>query len=211
LIHRLQTNVVQLRMMNWRDAFRDYDPLRKGYISQSQFRRVMDLRHLSLSDSELRLLFQHYVQPNEPAHINYVRFCGDLDSAYTDDSVVTDPLREVKSFQTQLAETVSGGSLHRHKVDVASDDVKKRASDLVAQLASLAHQRRLHILPQFSQFDRANHGTVTVNRFATVLKDVNVPVTDAEVQLLSTVYRRGGDRVDYLAFAADLAAASPSR
>lgn len=60
------------------DFFRDFDKLNSGYVTPTQFRRVLDAVKLRLSDDEAAALIEKYSRPGRG--VNYLSFCDEIDT-----------------------------------------------------------------------------------------------------------------------------------
>jgi len=56
------------------DVFYDFDTLRKGHVSQSQFRRCLSMKTVHVSEPELAALIAAYSP--YPSRVDYVSFCN---------------------------------------------------------------------------------------------------------------------------------------
>lgn len=63
------------------EYFQDFDPLRHGSISRSQFRRCLSLMGQSnLTDEQFEVLAQYYRDPKLPGNVMWTRFLTDAES-----------------------------------------------------------------------------------------------------------------------------------
>ena len=75
------------------EYFQDFDPLRSGTITKSQFRRGLSdfglsaLGHHNLSEAQFEVICQQYTNLNTPDQIMWTQFMTDVDSG--EDNKVT--------------------------------------------------------------------------------------------------------------------------
>ena len=63
------------------EYFQDFDPLRHGSISRSQFRRCLSLMGQSnLTDEQFEVLVQYYRDPKLSGNVMWTRFLTDTES-----------------------------------------------------------------------------------------------------------------------------------
>lgn len=63
------------------EYFQDFDPLRHGSISRSQFRRCLSLMgQPNLTDEQFEVLVQYYRDPKLPGNVMWTRFLTDTES-----------------------------------------------------------------------------------------------------------------------------------
>lgn len=51
-----------MKQLRIKEFFKDYDNLRKGTVSETQFRRVLDITGIPLSNQEFQALLNKYKQ-----------------------------------------------------------------------------------------------------------------------------------------------------
>ena len=62
------------------EYFQDFDPLRHGSISRSQFRRCLSsMGQLNLTDEQFEVLAQYYKDPKIPGNVMWTRFLTDTE------------------------------------------------------------------------------------------------------------------------------------
>ena len=65
------------------EFFRDFDKLRSGYITDSQFRIGLNMAKIVLSSHEFEALLQHFRAPKEGRHICWKDFSDSVDEVFT--------------------------------------------------------------------------------------------------------------------------------
>lgn len=74
---RIRTVTFQKRI-RINEFFKDFDPLRSGYVSQPQFRRCLNMCGVNLTNVEAQLLLDTYLD-KERHKVHYVRFADNID------------------------------------------------------------------------------------------------------------------------------------
>jgi Ca2+-binding EF-hand superfamily protein len=69
---------LQKKRMDIADIFIDFDPLRKGRVTQTQFFRCLTNQGLKLSPAHVRLLTESYPHPEIKEEVDWRKFVGDL-------------------------------------------------------------------------------------------------------------------------------------
>lgn len=77
---KILAKVNQLRMEEY---FRDYDALKKGVVAMIKFRGILSNLKLDLTEQELVLLEQIYVNQLDHSKVDYIRFLDDINIAFT--------------------------------------------------------------------------------------------------------------------------------
>jgi Ca2+-binding EF-hand superfamily protein len=65
------------------EFFRDFDKLRSGYITDSQFRIGLNMAKIVLSSQEFEALLQHFRAPKEGRHVRWRDFSDAIDEVFT--------------------------------------------------------------------------------------------------------------------------------
>ncbi len=86
-----------MRQLRIKEFFKDYDPLRKGIVTEGQFRRILDINCLNLAESEIQSLLTKYREND--ARINYFNFCETIDTIFTQKGIDKDPLHKVPQIE----------------------------------------------------------------------------------------------------------------
>lgn len=82
-----------MKQIRIKDFFIDYDNLRKGIVSKQQFKRILNIKNLKLSDNEIDILIDKY-QINHD-QVDYYKFIDNIDSIFTTKNIEKDPLCQV--------------------------------------------------------------------------------------------------------------------
>ncbi len=112
---------------------RDFDKLRSGFITVTQFRIGLNMAKIVLSSSEMDLLCSTYRAPKEGQHIKWKAFCDAVDEVFTKKGLekAVDMLLDDARTQTLY------GRKNPEKHDVI------RADDIVARFRGLLVKSRL--------------------------------------------------------------------
>ena len=101
LLRRIQAEVVAKRV-RIREFFLDFDGLRKNIVTGDQFKRVINMLNLTLSEEEYQAILNEYrVEPTDK-RIRWMDFCDDIDLVWTTKGIDKDPLYKVPPYQTAL-------------------------------------------------------------------------------------------------------------
>lgn len=64
------------------EFFRDFDKLRSGFITDSQFRIGLNMAKIVLSGSEFEQLFEYFRAPKEGRHVRWRDFSDSIDEVF---------------------------------------------------------------------------------------------------------------------------------
>lgn len=169
------------RRLEPQEQFKDFDPMRKGICTASALRSVLTVLGVVLDGEDFGKLFEMY--GDEAHQFRYMSFCADLG-----DEVIV-PLR--------------------HKADL-EPNAQRRLEELLAQLSSRVHLRRMEIRSTFNDFNQnaptARPGHVTLSQFPRAMTMLGFTLSKEHVQLLCQAYcdSADGDSFNYLEFCTDI-------
>ncbi len=95
VIQKVQAEVVMKRV-RIREFFRDFDTLRKGTVTEQQFKRAIHISNISVSEREMNIILSHYkVDALANGLVRYSDFCEEVDRVFTTKGIDKDPLAQV--------------------------------------------------------------------------------------------------------------------
>ena len=68
------------RRVRPKEFFMDFDPLRKGVISDAQFQRAIGAMNLPINQAQLAAISDQY--RHGPGQVSYYRFTADMESSF---------------------------------------------------------------------------------------------------------------------------------
>eukprot|EP01006_Ploeotia_vitrea_P027862 TRINITY_DN60647_c0_g3_i1.p1 TRINITY_DN60647_c0_g3~~TRINITY_DN60647_c0_g3_i1.p1 ORF type:complete len:735 (+),score=439.38 TRINITY_DN60647_c0_g3_i1:166-2205(+) len=195
LLQRLRAVMARNRM-DIQSAFQDFDRLRSGNVTPSIFHRTLAVMHLNLSPAEADALRARYTIADGPykGNVLYQEFVDDVQSALSQKNLERNPSGQPVQFDARQVDDMDAASL--------SQEETKLVDGVVRRIGALAVRRRLVLAPLFRQFDPSNRGAVLPHRFLSVLKNLDLFVSEEEFAALSKRFRKDRDFVNYRQFAA---------
>lgn len=197
--HLVLTNRLQLKP--W---FNDFDKLRCGYVTQSQFVRCLtssgvSRQHLhDLTPKQLEVLLAHYSSPNDPSMINWVRFVEDVDSVFTLPQLEKHPLVRVMPQETFVQPKPGTADWSS-----ATAEMRENYETSMATLRRKVQERRMLLLPDFVAFDKFHRGYVSPNNFRQLVTMFDFTVSPEGIDAI--LARHSNDHgFDYRGFLAEL-------
>lgn len=205
LMNRFRTNALQNRyVLNLRDLFANFDSLKKGFVSAAQFARCLSVGHVPASKEEVQVLTEEYRVDSErfpqfAGHVNYDRFCDELEEAYTQKHLHTAPSKSAEDpTKATLAAT--------HSTPTVTNTDLESLGELLKTFAAHARKRRMLVRTEFYDHDMHNKGCIAANRFHSVVRAMGLSLSASDIEVLAKYYKKDGDRVDYMKFSADVEA-----
>ena len=80
------------------EHMRDFDKLRKGRVTVRAFRSALSMCSLNPTLPEYRALERVYAAQGVADHVNYIRFCNDVDQVFGNANLERDPTQESTQF-----------------------------------------------------------------------------------------------------------------
>lgn len=191
------------------EFFQDFDPLRSGSITKSQFRRGLSDLGLSaigqhnLAESQYKMLCSYYEDPSMTDKVLWTRFMDDVESVFTQQQLEKHPTHVV--HQQEVFLVPKPGTMD---FDNASNDHQGFVEEIMERLRQRSNQRRVLAKPVFQDFDRHNNGHVTRGQFRQCLTMLELHCTEAEMQALEAKFCNDSG-FHYLAFLGELQPAEP--
>lgn len=187
---RLRATVFKNRI-RLNEFFKDYDPLRSGFVTQSQFRRCVDILQLELTETEFKTLVDMYGDETRGvAMVGYLAFCESIDKAFTEKNLETKPLKDLFDIHPKLLET-------RRPNEMRMDE-KKELQNVLQRIKEESDYQGYIIKESFMDFDPLRHGVVTRDQFLSCLPFSNIG--QHEKSLLIKRYVTSGTFVNYYLF-----------
>ncbi|KAL4466875.1 hypothetical protein ABPG74_010472 [Tetrahymena malaccensis] len=200
VIVKIQAEVVMKRI-RIREFFKDYDNLRKGVVSEQQFRRVLDVSNIKLSEQDINLLLSEFKVDNIPnGQVRYSDFCEVIDEIFTKKAIDKDPLATVTQFQPETTLPA-----RRYYLNLSEEE-----KDKLRHLLNLYHKeiqnKRVLIKPHFEDFDKTKQGYISKNQFLRILNQFSLFPSEEALNLILKRYTDKGtlDEVNYYEFCRDV-------
>ncbi|KER31253.1 LOW QUALITY PROTEIN: hypothetical protein T265_13008 [Opisthorchis viverrini] len=185
----------RIRLSDW---FRDHDKLNHGYMPRSTFRRCLGVLPLSIGETAMNMVEDRY-KGSQPETIDWRAFCAEIEQVFQTPDLERNPLKEPEVYVPDAPVAQNHLSL----------DVAKLADGAIVKVADKVRQRRLQLLPLFSDFDETHRMTVSQMQFRRVLMTLDLAdmLSEREWSSLYCKYRHPlgvVDNINYLAFIDDV-------
>ena len=194
---RLQHAIVMKRV-RVEEFFLDFDKLRKGHVTKTQFESVLSMLSFNLTRAEYDSLYEKYKTPE--GKFNYVAFCASINSAFTSYGIQKDPTKKV------AAVTVDNTVHARRKyLDMTPEEVAT-IENILKEYKKCVEIKRIHLAPMFQDFDITKNQHVTKHQFLRTLNYLGVSTDEHVLNTLLKAYMDKGnvDEVNYYDFCYDV-------
>ena len=132
--------MVVMKRIRVEEFFRDFDKLRKGRVTVTQFKSVLSMLNFQLTEHEFNSLAEKY---NADGQFNHAAFCHTINAAFTKKGIDKDPVANVKAVPRD--DTFAA----RRKYLEASPEEEAQIQYYLQEYRTAIQNRRIHLKPLF--------------------------------------------------------------
>jgi Ca2+-binding EF-hand superfamily protein len=187
---RLQAKEQRIRFSEF---MRDFDKLRSGYITDSQFRIGLNMGKVVLSQAEFNALSEHFKAPKEGKHVKWREFCDSVDTIFTKKGLEKNVDIPLDDARTQTNYGFIG----------ANSEQRDLAQQVAENFRDLLIKNRLDAKSFFQDWDRHKHFKISLKQFRQVLSNFGFIISDEEAFACQRVFGNPAGEIEYLKFLAD--------
>ncbi|GAA57475.1 folliculin [Clonorchis sinensis] len=208
LLDRIR-HLVLINRIGLKPWFHDFDQLRSGYMTRSQFARcltaagIMRLDLHDLTPTQLNTLADRYVSPNDSNMVNWTKFVEDVETVFTIPELEKQPLTRVLPQETFVQPKPGTADW-----STATTEMRENYEDSMSKLRRKIHERRMLLLPDFLAFDKNHRGYVTTNNFRQLVTMFDFSISPAGIDAIIARHAND-DGFDYRGFLGVLDPPSP--
>jgi Ca2+-binding EF-hand superfamily protein len=192
VIAKLQRKVKEERI-RVHEFLRDFDLLRSGAITNSQFRIGLNMAKLPISNSDFVVLCEQFSVPEKPGMIRWKDFSDLVEEIFTLKNLEKQPEREINTSSLMFKTTREGMNANQ----IAS------ARKLIERFKFVTVATRLYIKQFFQDWDRLGRNKVTPKQFRQVLATVRFNMSEEEYKAVTSYYLCDDGYVNYVDFIRD--------
>ncbi|CAD8206649.1 unnamed protein product [Paramecium pentaurelia] len=168
VLKKIQGDVVMKRI-RIREFFKDFDPLRKGLVTESQFARILHIQNIPVSEKEIQLLLNQYKIDKIPnGQVDYNQFCEDVDKIFTIKGIDKEPQAQVP----QIDDSTTLPARRRYLQMTEQEAIQ--LDELLMKYKQAIQNKRVLLKPVFEDFDKTKQGYITTNQFLRILNQFNL-------------------------------------
>ena len=175
------------------EFFRDFDKLRSGYITDSQFRIGLNMAKIVLSGQEFEALLQHFRAPKEGRHVCWKDFSDAIDEVFTKKNLE-------KAIDTRLDDVRTQTFYGRND---ATRDQRSIVQVVLGAFREWLTRNRLDPKSFFQDWDRHKHFKVSPKQFRQTLTNLGFVMSDEEMTAIQSIYGTDNNEIQYLEFIND--------
>lgn len=175
------------------EFFRDFDKLRSGFITDSQFRIGLNMAKIVLSGQEFEALLQHFRAPKEGRHLRWKDFSDSVDEVFTKKNLEKQLDARLDDVRTQ---TFYGRNDATH-------DQRDIVQGILGAFREWLTRNRLDPKSFFQDWDRHKHFKVSPKQFRQTLNNLGFIMSDEEMEAVRSLYGTDNNEIRYLEFILD--------
>ena len=167
---------IKTRRVSLEEYFHDKDPMNHKRVSQIGFAQVLQLIGVHITKPEIDKLCVFYNDP-QTNFVDYPKFIDDV-------FIKAGQIFSDKASNSIVPKPIPAYGNTRNDYMVESRDLTRRDlkwKEIQEFLRSYVYKRRIRLLEFFEGFDPLRHGTVSIQKFRTVIGQANLPLNPLQI------------------------------
>lgn len=172
--------VVITRMLNLKPMFQDFDKTKSGYVTKTQFVRVLNQLGIDLPHDVLSLLLKKYMDKGNAHEVNYFEFINDVDKPEDMFGAGRDFNHSYNYFSVTDPRKVENQIVKLDPEDI---------DDLLARVRKECSEKRIRLQEFFRDFDRLRSGNITAAQLRIGMNMAKIDLSQAEFDYFCDHYK----------------------
>lgn len=161
---------------------RDFDKLRSGTITTTQFLSCLSMLKIFLTHKESELLIQKYICTNKERFVLWKDFCDDIDKVFI-----------IKNLEKREdIDELSNITKTSFKLNELSLPDQAVLQEILTDMKAFFEVNRIDPKPQFTNYDHLKRGKVLKPQFKKILHSMKFMIKDNDIEILMKKY---GDQI----------------
>jgi len=177
------------------DFCQDYDRNNCGRITESQFRRALNVAALNIPDEDIVVLANEY--RHQDGMINYAELSSAVEGAVVPLNLESDPLSSTLPLQPIQDRMKKSLTLQQTAPDAGY------TTDVMEQVGDFYRTRRPELMGLFQDYDKGKTGAVTRSQFERVLYVAGLKPSPSELKVIANRFQQKKTDVNYRNFLAE--------
>lgn len=193
------------RSLRAAEYLRDFDKLRRGFITPAQFQQGLRVMVPQIPTEVLRSLTVAYTDPSRPAPttVDWRRFVHDVDDALNGGAALEKDASRVAPDLNSTARSLARATIQPPEARGFTDETFAEYDDAMDNIRQQKRNRALEVRGILRDFDRTRQNRVTPRQFQQALDTAGFRLSERELTLVTTYYM-DGDRINYADFLEDI-------
>ena len=177
VIEKIQ-KLTKQKSLRINEFMRDYDPLRSGSITRTQFLSSLSMLKIYLSRKEAELLCDKYANPEKENEVLWTKFADDIDIVFV-----------VKNLEKRAdINNVTNITKSSFKLNELSLPDQAVLQEILKEMKTFFEVNRIEPKPFFSNDDRLKRGKVLKSQFKKILHSMKYYISDPHLEILMKKY-----------------------
>jgi hypothetical protein len=156
----------------------DFDKLRSGSITETQFLSCLSMMKIYLSQKESEMLTEKYRNPEKNREILWRNFCDDIDQVF-----VVKKLEKRNDINELLSITKSS-----FKLNELSLPDQAVLQEILKEMKGFFEVNRIDPKPAFTNYDHLKRGKVLKPQFKKICHSMKFFISDSDIEILMKKY-----------------------
>ena len=157
---------------------RDFDRLRSGSISETQFLSCLSMSKLFFSREESGLLVERYRNPEKEKEVLWRNFCDEIDEVFV--------VKELEKRSDITA--IKGITKTSFTLSELSLPDQALLQDILKEMQNFFEVNRIDPKPAFANFDALKRGKVLRSQFKKICHSMKYFIDDGSIEILMKKY-----------------------
>jgi hypothetical protein len=168
---------------------RDFDRLRSGSITETQFLSCLSMSKLFFTREEAKLLVEKYRNPDKPKEVFWRKFCDEIDEVF-----VVKELEKRNDIENLKNITKTSFSLS----ELSLPD-QALLQDILKEMKKFFEVNRIDPKPAFANYDHLKRGKVLRSQFKKICHSMKYFIDDGSIDILMKKYGDAiPDEINYI-------------
>ena len=177
VIEKIQ-KLTKQKSLRINEFMRDYDPLRSGSITRTQFLSSLSMLKIYLSRKEAELLCDKYANPEKENEVLWTKFADDIDIVFV-----------VKNLEKRAdINNVTNITKNSFKLNELSLPDQAVLQEILKEMKTFFEVNRIEPKPFFANDDRLKRGKVLKSQFKKILHSMKYYISDPHLEILMKKY-----------------------
>jgi len=167
---------ILVKRLNLKPMFQDFDITNCGYVTKSQFVRVLNQLGIMVDQHNMSQLLKLYMDKGNADEVNYFEFCNDVDKPED----MFGAGRDFNHSYAYFPKSQPNKYARKEIVSGKPDDI----DDLLARIRSECKEKRIRLQEFMRDFDRLRSGEITIAQFRIGINMGGIDLSQVEFDLL---------------------------
>ncbi len=177
VIEKIQ-KLVKQKSIRVSEFMRDFDKLRSGSITETQFLSCLSMMKIYLTQKESLLLIEKYINPEKTREVLWKQFCDDIDEVFVIKQLEKrDDINDLKD--------ITKTSFKLNELSLPDQAVLQ---EILKHMKAFFEINRIDPKPAFTNYDHLKRGKVLKPQFKKICHSMKLFLSDNDIEILMKKY-----------------------